>query len=529
VAATFSLALSRLEADSPAAAGLIRLLAFLDPEPVPLDLLLADDGLTGDDPAAAQDVAALRPLLGDQVAIGDAIAALRRYSLAKPAGAGTVLVHRLVQHVTRDQLSADDAAAWEQAAAALVAAAVPADPQQPASWPACVVLLPHARALLSLSSAGIWNIARGIGHSGAYAAATGLFREIAAGLEDDPGYGPEHPNALGARAHLARWTGEAGDPAGARDQCAALLPVRQRVSGPEHPDTLADHANIATWTGQAGDPAGARDQYAALLPIFERVLGPDHPDTLGARAHLARWTGEAGDPAGARDQCAALLPVRQRVSGPEHPDTLADHANLADCTGQAVDRAGARDLYAALLPIFERVLGPEHPREPRRLDREGNREPRRPRPLVALSHLGSRNRDTKAARRAACADDRLCSGSVQVPAPAVRASSAAADGDMPVTATSLGSNAELDRTSALDAADCTTGASLPIPGGRPRSGSLWPGWSRRTLRAGPPKRSNSPTTERHLPILRHPRQPDAVRPSARAVRCARRHAPGWLR
>ena len=47
--------------------------------------------------------------------------------------------------------------------------------------------------------------------------------------------------------------------------------------------------------GQAGDPAAARDQYAALLPVLERVLGADHPDTLNTRANLAWWTGQAGN------------------------------------------------------------------------------------------------------------------------------------------------------------------------------------------------------------------------------------------
>ena len=60
----------------------------------------------------------------------------------------------------------------------------------------------------------------------------------------------------------------------------------------------------------------ARDQYAALLPIRERVLGAEHPDTLTARANLARWTGEAGDAAGARDQYAALLPIRSGCWAP---------------------------------------------------------------------------------------------------------------------------------------------------------------------------------------------------------------------
>ena len=47
VAATLGLALSRLADEAPAAAGLLRLLAFLAPEPVPLALLLADAQAAG--------------------------------------------------------------------------------------------------------------------------------------------------------------------------------------------------------------------------------------------------------------------------------------------------------------------------------------------------------------------------------------------------------------------------------------------------------------------------------------------------
>lgn len=85
VAATLGLALSRLEGEAPAAAGLLRLLACLAPEPVPLALLLAD---TQAGEQLDPDVAAtVGPLLGDRVAAGDAVAALRRYSLVTPAGA----------------------------------------------------------------------------------------------------------------------------------------------------------------------------------------------------------------------------------------------------------------------------------------------------------------------------------------------------------------------------------------------------------------------------------------------------------
>ena len=359
VAATLGLAMSRLAGQAPSAAGLVRLLAFLAPEPVPLNLMLAsvsDMAQLGPEAAGAVGL-----LLGDPVVAGDAVTALRRYSLVTPAGDGLVLVHRLVQAVTRAQLSAESAAQWEQAAAALVEAAVPSEAWMSAAWPTCAALLPHARAVLDLTSDGIWQVAEALGYSGSYAAALDLFTLIADAHKDSEDYGPEHPDTLSACHNLASWTGEAGDAAGARDQLAALLPVSERVLGPEHRRTLVTRNQLARRTGEAGDAAGARDQLAVLLPLTERVLGPEHSDTLRVRHNLAYWTGEAGDAAGARDQFAILLPVGERVDGPEHPDTLATRGNLAAWTGEAGDAAGARDQLAALLPVEERVLGPEHP------------------------------------------------------------------------------------------------------------------------------------------------------------------------
>ena len=359
VAVTLGLALSRLAEDAPSAAGLVRLLAFMAPEPVPLNLLLTDEraaGLLG--PEAAAEVG---PLLGDPVAAGDAMAALRRYSLVTPAGDGLVLVHRLVQAITRAQLTAEEAGQWRQAAAALVELAVPADPELPAAWPVGAVLLPHVRAVLDLTGGGMWQIARYLGFSGSYPAARDLSRQIADAHAEDAAYGPEHPDTLAAHRNLAGWTGRAGDAAGARDQFAALLPLHERVLSPEHPDTLVVRHELAVWTGEAGDAAGASGQLAILLPMSERVLGREHPRTLHARGNLARWTGEAGNAAGARDQLAALLPIGERVLGPDHPRTLSARADLAAWTGAAGDAAGARDQLAALLPTSEYVLGPKHP------------------------------------------------------------------------------------------------------------------------------------------------------------------------
>ena len=353
VATTWSLAFAALGRDGPAAR-LLRLAACCAAEDIPLDLLLRPRP-----ELSAQVAARLGSLLDDELARDEAVAGLRRYSLASPPRDGRVSVHRLVQAITLDRLPEEDRTAWRQAAAALVEAALPGDPKDPAAWPTFAALLPHAQAALDPDSDGMFRVVLYLGYLGSYAAARDLVPQVLQAREAS--LGAEHLGTLTARATLAFWTGMAGDPAAAQDQYAALVPAEERVLGAEHRETLVSRGNLARWTGDAGDAAAARDQFAALVPVFERVLGAEHRDTLTARAELARWTGDAGDAAAARDQYAALVPVNERALGAEHRDTLTTRSNLASWTGEAGDPAAARDQFAALLPVRERVLGADHP------------------------------------------------------------------------------------------------------------------------------------------------------------------------
>ena len=178
VATTWRLAFEDLEHKAPGAAGLLRLLAFCAPEAIPLRLLLRPrPGLAG---RLGEDVApVLVPLLEDELAAGDAIAALRRYSLISPPAGGSVSVHRLVQAVTADQMPDGLARQWRQAASALIEAEIPGDPKLPITWPTYAALVPHARAVLDLTSGGMWQIARYLGYSGSYPAARDLCQQIA--------------------------------------------------------------------------------------------------------------------------------------------------------------------------------------------------------------------------------------------------------------------------------------------------------------------------------------------------------------
>src|SRR5262249_52909366 len=151
-----------------------RLLAFYAPEAIPLGLLLQSrPELTEQLPAEVAPV--LAPLLGDELMVKDAVAALRRYSLVRPAGDGAVSVHRLVQAVTADQMPGRQRDTWREAAAMLIEAALPDGTRQPQAWPVYAVLLPHARSVLNLTSRGMRRIARYLGFSGSYSAARDLF------------------------------------------------------------------------------------------------------------------------------------------------------------------------------------------------------------------------------------------------------------------------------------------------------------------------------------------------------------------
>jgi hypothetical protein len=233
------------------AAGLLRLVACCAAEDIPLPLLLRPGLAAADLDAGVAPL--LVPLLDDELARDEAVAGLRRFSLISAPRGGLISVHRLVQAITLDQLPAPEARAWREAAAAVIEAALPGDPEDPGCWPVFAALLPHAQTALDPASYGMYQLARYLGAIGSYASALTVQQQVLRATEETEG--AEHPDTLTARDYLASWTRAAGDPAGARDQYAALLPVRERVSGAEHPPTRSPPA--PTW------PTG---------PVWRRIL-----------------------------------------------------------------------------------------------------------------------------------------------------------------------------------------------------------------------------------------------------------------
>ncbi|MEV0297452.1 tetratricopeptide repeat protein [Nocardia sp. NPDC050710] len=203
------------------------------------------------------------------------------------------------------------------------------------------------------------RLARWTGDAGDPHAARDMFAAL---VEDCTRiFGPDHGETLKWRVQLANWVAQTGDSERAVSMLTDLLPLQLALSEPEHPDVLRIRADLAFHIGQTGDIVGARDRYTALLPVLERVLGATQDDVLRVRDQYARWIGESGDPAAAHRLCAELVPICIRELGAEHSDTLWAMGNLAWWTGEAGEIEPAVQLHREVLSLRERVSGTEHP------------------------------------------------------------------------------------------------------------------------------------------------------------------------
>ena len=122
-------------AEVPEALLLLRIIAFLGPDGIPFSLFRGQPFLP--EP--------LRSATTDQLMMNDLVARLLAYSLVSRQQE-TISLHRLVQAVTRDQLSPEQRAETAQTALLLMRDAFPSDAQRSDRRDVCASLLPHLLA-----------------------------------------------------------------------------------------------------------------------------------------------------------------------------------------------------------------------------------------------------------------------------------------------------------------------------------------------------------------------------------------------
>ncbi|MEU5201222.1 tetratricopeptide repeat protein, partial [Streptomyces scabiei] len=289
IARIWNVTLDRITTLQPAAADLLRTLAWYAPDHIPTTLL--DTG-----PA-------------DPPTRNAALGLLTAYSMITPDPAtATVAVHRLVQALARTP-DPDDPhrtptlinQACQQATNCLHTA-LPPTYNTPDTWPTWRTLLPHIDALADHATpdTDTTTTARILNETGLFLGSQGQTGRAATHLQRSHAdylqvLGEDHPNTLASRSNLAYAYESAGDLGRAIPLSERTLDDRIRVLGEDHPDTLISRNNLAGAYRAAGDLGRAIPLYERTLDDRIRVLGEDHPDTLISRNNLAGAYESAGD------------------------------------------------------------------------------------------------------------------------------------------------------------------------------------------------------------------------------------------
>jgi tetratricopeptide (TPR) repeat protein len=357
LAATVNIAVTRLMADGhPDATALLRLGAFLGPEPIPTAWLEAARFRLTSIPGDPDDPMWLR----------SALQPLSRFGLAR-TDVNACQIHRLTQAIVRAETSSDLAVAIGDDVIAVLMAANPGDPQSPAEWSVWASLtahltIPHVSTAVidrpemrpTLSKAVHFLLSSGQPRAAQDLSAT-LHQVWINAL------GPDHPDVLTCAQRVGHASADLGDYAKARSVIEDLVARRRRILGEDHPDTLQSANNLANTLHAMGDYAEARRMQEEVLARRRRVLGEDHPGTLESAMNLANVLHDLGEYAEGRAMQKDTLARCRRVLGEDHPDTLHSASNLATTLSELEEYAEARRMQEDVLARRRRVLGEDHP------------------------------------------------------------------------------------------------------------------------------------------------------------------------
>ncbi|MEU5981763.1 FxSxx-COOH system tetratricopeptide repeat protein, partial [Streptomyces sp. NPDC047434] len=354
LAAAVVIATAGLAEAHPQAAELLRLAAFLGPDPIPTAWLE-----TGRDRLATLT---LDP--DDFMWPQTALQHLARSGLAR-VDHETFQIHRLTQAIVRDHTAEADAIAAEDDVTNLLAEIAPPDTDVPANWSTWAALTSHLTTRLHASAQNS-ALRQTLIHAVRYLCASGQARagrDMAADLRPTwvAALGEDHPDSLAVVFNLATSLAHLGEYGEARRLHEDTLERRRRVLGENHPDTLQSANNLSSALDCLGEYEEACRMDEDTLERRRRVLGENHPDTLQSASNLAGALDRLGEHEEAYRMDKDTLERRRRVLGENHPDTLVSANNLAGSLYRLGDYEEAHRLHEDTLERHRRVLGENHP------------------------------------------------------------------------------------------------------------------------------------------------------------------------
>jgi tetratricopeptide (TPR) repeat protein len=358
VATAWTLSFEKVKQQSPIAADLLCCCALLHPDAIPEEFFT--DAATHLGPR-------LQRVTRDSLVFDDAVRVLLAYSLIHRDATTTMLsIHRLVQAVLIDAMSARTKKRWQGQIIRALATVFPERPEY--ALEECERFLSHALVSVSWIGDGLRPIPASLKiiyktgvylrERSEYAKAEPLLVRALSICEQH--LGVEHPDTAMSLNALAVLYDQQGEYEQAEPLYKRALSVFEQHLGAEHPDTARCLNNLGLLYQEQGKYEQAEPLYKRALSIFELYRGVEHPDTAMTLHNLARLYGLQGKYEVAELLWKRALAIREQRLGVAHPDTARNLNGLAILYRQVGKYEVAEELYKRALAIREQHLGVAH-------------------------------------------------------------------------------------------------------------------------------------------------------------------------
>lgn len=374
VGTTWSLSMEQVANTSSAATTLLKLHSFYAPDTIPV---VATDNPVPYIPAP------LATTLTDELAINEAVAALRRYSLIQTGTTPTISVtvegvigvvasisiHRLVQMVVREQLPADEYNMWAEATLRFVNYLFPADSYDVHNWPLCAILLPHAFAAIRLAEPrrlAPKEMGRLLTQVGGYLQGRAQYREAKLALEKAltinlAVYPPLHREIAVCLGNLGLCCRELDEFAQEFGYTKRALDIVVQVNDPRDDEVALRFNYMGIAHSDIGNMSEAKKASKHALDILEAKYGLEDPriaHTLGNYASIL-WQLNELDEAKMLDE--RVLRILEKKHGQHHERYATGLNNLGSVLSDQGEHDRAALCYRQALEINQTLFGPNHP------------------------------------------------------------------------------------------------------------------------------------------------------------------------
>jgi tetratricopeptide (TPR) repeat protein len=362
VAATWQTTFRQL---SPTAATILRLTAYLSPDPIPSEMFekgsrFVEEGVRLLREETGQDAESSKP-------IHEGIAELLAYSMIT-RGDQTFTVHRMVQEVLRTRIPEERRREWIEWALWLVNDFSPFEANDVRTWPVWNVLRPHAVVVLRYAdeaeiprpTARLMNqIEEYLKAKGLYDEAEPFIRRALAIEEETKPDSADFATYLNNLAQLLKATNRLTE---AEPLMRRALKIDEDSFGSEHPKVAIRLNNLASLLQATDRLAEAEPLMRQALKIDEDSFGSEHPNVAVRLNNLVSLLKATNRLAEAEPLMRRALKIDEDSFGSEHLKVAIDLNNLAQLLKVTNRLAEAELLMRRAVEIFEASLGTDHPK-----------------------------------------------------------------------------------------------------------------------------------------------------------------------